>query len=344
MRSDPKIISLFSGAGGMDLGFIQAGFHVICANDLDQHACNTYKVNIGPHISCQSIELVDLSTLPDCDVVIGGPPCQGFSVAGKMDPNDPRSKLIWDFYRVVEAKLPKYFVMENVSALGRLEKFKDIRELLFKRYADLGYETSCKVLNSKDFEVPQKRERFFLIGARNDQFKIKFPEPINKEISAREAIIDLGEAGEGINLGVCNAKITVAQYPVLRKSPYAGMLFNGLGRPICLDLPAQTLPASMGGNKTPILDTRSLKDPSTPNWVETYHQKVSAGIEFNAYDIVVPNYLRRLTVREAARIQGFPDDFVFTGPQSQQYKQIGNAVPPRLAFHIGTALRKLLVQ
>ncbi|HEY4874899.1 MAG TPA: DNA (cytosine-5-)-methyltransferase, partial [Puia sp.] len=306
----------------------------------DKYACETYKTNIGPHVNCASIELIDLESLPHCDIVIGGPPCQGFSVAGKMDPKDPRSQLIWDYFKVVKAKRPRFFVMENVSALGKLEKFQAIRDSLFEEYQKLGYQIKFQILNSKDYEVPQKRERFILIGSLDPLDQINFPKPCLKEISAREAIIDLGEPGTGINKGICNAKITVAQHPVLRKSPYAGMLFNGLGRPVCLDNPAQTLPASMGGNKTPIIDSKSLKDPGHTNWVETYHKKIMKGESFDAYEIKVPEHLRRLTVREAARIQGFPDDFNFNGTQSQQYKQIGNAVPPKLAFHIATELKK----
>lgn len=339
MISKQRVISLFSGAGGMDLGFIRAGFEIIWANDIDKHACATYRSNIGEHITCGSIQAFDLKDLPECDAVIGGPPCQGFSVAGKMDPNDPRSQLIWDYYNVVKTKRPRFFVMENVAALGKLDKFRDIRETLFSEYLKIGYKTKFKILNSKDYDVPQKRERFILIGTLESANKIRFPMPTGDEISARNVLIDLEDPGVGINQGICQAKITIAQHPVIRKSPYAGMLFNGLGRPICLDKPAQTLPASMGGNKTPIIDTRILRSPRAENWIENFHARVSSGEQFDAYKIEVPSYIRRLTVREAARIQGFPDDFLFCGPQSQQFKQIGNAVPPPLAYHIAISLR-----
>ena len=339
MTSKYKVLSLFSGAGGMDLGFIRAGFEVVWANDIDKYACATYKTNIGDHISCASIQTLNLNDLPDCNIVIGGPPCQGFSVAGKMDLNDPRSQLIWDYLKVVKTKRPRFFVMENVAALGKLDKFQNIREALFNEYLDMGYSIQYQILNSKDYDVPQKRERFILIGTLESSDKIQFPQPTGKEISTRDALIDLDIPGKGINQGICQAKITIAQHPVIRKSPYAGMLFNGLGRPICLDKPSQTLPASMGGNKTPIIDTRLLRDPTSENWIEQHHAKVCTREPFDAYKIEVPSYFRRLTIREAARIQGFPDDFLFCGPQSQQFKQIGNAVPPPFAFHIAIAVK-----
>lgn len=340
MEFQYKVVSLFSGAGGMDLGFIRAGFNVIWANDMDKYACGTYRNNIGSHIVCGPIQDINPEEIPDCDLVIGGPPCQGFSVAGKMDPHDPRSKLIWDFFSVVAAKRPKYFIMENVPALGRLSKFESIREELFREYGILGYNLRYKILNSKDYEVPQSRERFILIGTTVSFDRLEFPVPCQKIISTREAIGDLGEPGTGINYGVCKAKITVAQYPVLRKSPYAGMIFNGLGRPVNLDKPAPTLPASMGGNKTPIIEENVLRNPASPSWIKQHHSIISTGVSVNAYDIEVPSFVRRLTVRESARIQGFPDDYTFFGSQSQQFKQIGNAVPPPLAYHIALTLRK----
>jgi DNA (cytosine-5)-methyltransferase 1 len=336
-----RAISLFSGAGGMDLGFISAGFKVVWANDIDCYACDTYRHNIGDHVHYGSLEDVDFETLPRADLVFGGPPCQGFSVAGKMDPHDKRSKLVWVFFDFVKTVQPKYFVMENVPALGRLEKFSSIRNELRDAYQEIGYRTQLQILNSKNFETPQSRERMFLIGTRTNG-PIQFPEPYNREISTREAIADLDQPGEGINTGVCKAKITVAQNPDYRRSPYAGKLFNGLGRPIDLDKPAPTLIASMGGNRTPIIEVNVLRDPESPSWVKWYHALVASKKPFNALEINVPSDLRRLTVRECARIHGFLDSFEFSGPQSQQFKQIGNAVPPRLAFHVATSVLESL--
>lgn len=337
-----KVVSLFSGAGGLDLGFLNAGFKIIWANEIDKYSCSTYRKNIGDHIIESSIYELDYKNIPDCDVLIGGPPCQGFSVAGKMDINDPRSKLIWEFFNVVNFKRPRFFVMENVPSFGTLTKFQDIRRKLFSEFNKIGYKIKFEILNSKYYNVPQNRSRFILIGTINSIIPIQFPTEQNKIISTREAIQDLGEPETGINFGLCKAKITVAQYPVLRKSPYAGMLFNGLGRPIDLDKPAPTLPASMGGNKTPIIEENILKNPNAESWVQKHHELVSSGIDFDAYEIEVPPYLRRLTIREAARIQSFPDSFTFSGSKSQMWKQIGNAVPPKLSYYIANAVKASL--
>jgi len=336
-----RTVSLFSGCGGLDLGFIKAGFQIVWANDIDKTACETYRKNIGDHIVCASLHDINLKSIPDCDVVIGGPPCQGFSVAGKMDPNDPRSQLIWDFFNVIQEKSPKVFVMENVANFGTSDRFKHIRSELITKYIKLGYSVDYRILNSKFYQVPQSRERFILIGSLGNK-KIDFPIAKEKVITTREAIHDLGEPGLGINQGVCKAKITVAKSPVFRKSPYAGMLFNGMGRPIDLDKPAPTLSASMGGNKTPIIEENILNNPNDKSWIKQHHSLVASGKSFNAYEITPPSYLRRLTVRESARIQTFPDSFEFVGSQCQQYKQIGNAVPVMMAHHVACSIKDLL--
>lgn len=333
-----RAISLFSGAGGMDLGFIRAGVDIVWANDFEKNACETYRQNIGGHIFCGSILDVDYASLPNCDLIFGGPPCQGFSVAGKMDFNDPRSKLIFAFQNVVEAKRPTYFVMENVAALARLDKFSSIREKLISQYDALGYSTRFEILNSCDYETPQKRERMILIGTLNSIATIQFPKRCSKIITAREALKSLDAPGVGNNQGLCKAKITVAQSPILRKSPYAGMIFNGMGRPIDLDRPSQTLPASMGGNKTPIVDEWLLRDPAAENWIRKWHNFLMTHEKFDAYSINVPSHLRRITVSEAAKLQGFPDGYQFMGSQCHKYKQIGNSVPPPFAYHIAIAV------
>src|SRR5262249_42270141 len=137
--STPTVISVFSGAGGMDCGFIQAGFGVVWGNDLMPDACATYRRNIGDHIVQGDIREGDPSILPNCDVVIGGPPCQGYSVAGQMAPADPRSSLTWEFVRVVGAIRPKAFVMENVKALAESSRWQGVRRRLVVSLEALGY-------------------------------------------------------------------------------------------------------------------------------------------------------------------------------------------------------------
>ena len=172
--SEPlRAISLFSGAGGMDVGFENAGIKVVFANELVADAAETYRAN---HPDCIMINddinnVIDsLGKYEGIDLVFGGPPCQGFSVAGKMDPDDDRSKLIFTFLDVVERVKPRAFVMENVKALGELSKWKDVRERYLKKASDLGYSCHYFVLNATDYGVPQKRERVFFIGIRGDSF------------------------------------------------------------------------------------------------------------------------------------------------------------------------------
>lgn len=336
-----KAISLFSGAGGMDIGIEKAGFRIIAASELDPHAANTYRYNnpdvevIEGDITNQK-NFLEITKYHDIDLVIGGPPCQGFSVAGKMDKNDPRSKLVFSYCDIIEKICPKAFIMENVKALGVLDKFKDVREEIFKRAHLAGYNVTMLILNAKDFGVPQSRERVFFIGTKFKyaQVNIKdFDKYYQKAISLREAIGYLGRAGTKNNPNITKAKITLAAKPILRKSPYAGMLFNGQGRPLNPDAWSSTLPASMGGNRTPIIDEDHLYD-NKDSWVESYHLKLLNGY-IPSQGMKVPNRLRRLTIDEAAIIQTFPNNYKFLGPQSKIFNQIGNAVPCKLAEVVG---------
>lgn len=339
----PTVVSLFSGAGGMDLGFVQAGFEVIWANDNDHDSCETYRNNIGSHILCEDISKIDTKSIPSSDVIIGGPPCQGFSVAGKMDPQDPRSQLLWSFVSIVDAKRPKFFVMENVSSLGRIARWRITRSRLMSEFRRIGYEVRFANLNAADYGVPQHRERVFFIGTESSLDIVPYflaATHSQRWVAAREALVGLPKPGELGNEGECTARIVLAPKPVMRKSPFAGMLFNGQGRLIDLNRPAPTLHASMGGNKTPVIDTRQLLDSKQEPWVVEYHQHLLSG---QLPSIVkLPSYLRRITVREAATLQTFPSEFTFHGSKCSQFRQVGNAVPPRLAYCIATAILSLL--
>ncbi len=332
-------VSTFSGAGGLDIGAINAGAKIVWANDMMKEACETYSANIGEHIVQGNIneQIESLSKLTDIDLVVGGPPCQGFSVAGKMDLNDKRSQLIWSYAKVIETVKPKAFIMENVKALGLLEKWRPIREKLLDVMRGFGYSVNYMILNASDFNVPQARERVFIVGFIGDSNKVpdlkKMMEGYKiKAPTVREALSVLDRAGTGNNQGVCNAKITLASNPVLRKSAYAGMIFNGLGRPIRIDGYCATLPASMGGNKTPIIDENELYENKTP-WVVSYHKTIWENPS-KAEFMPAPSFLRRLTVSEASLIQTFPLDYDFRGSQSSKFTQIGNAVPCNLGYAV----------
>lgn len=337
-------ISTFSGAGGLDIGAIYAGAKIIWANDMMKEACESYSANIGDHIVRGNIDdqISNLGQYKGIDLVIGGPPCQGFSVAGKMDINDKRSQLVWSYAKVIETIQPRAFVMENVKALGLLEKWKPLREKLLLKFRTLGYSVNLMVLNASDFDVPQARERVFIVGFMGDNNLVpdlsSMMEPYkHKASTVREALSVLDKAGQGNNTGICKAKITLASNPVLRKSAYAGMIFNGLGRPIKIDGYCATLPASMGGNKTPIIDEKELYENASP-WVVAYHKRIMEDPS-KAEFLPAPFFLRRLTVEEAAVIQTFPIDYLFHGSQSSKYTQIGNAVP----CNLGKAVVKMVI-
>ena len=338
-------VSLFSGAGGMDVGFARAGFQSLVACELDPAACETFNLNLhlvghrGNAIVPTSVTEVDLSHVPEnIDIVYGGPPCQGFSVAGKMDPDDARSALIHSFFDVVEATAPRAFVCENVKALAVSDRWQSVRDSLFARTMPR-YSVALVVLGASDFGVPQNRERMFLIGVRRDLYdagtdglRLEIADRLDvhraKPETIADIIRDLGPAGSKTNPLTCTAKVAYAKAPILRRSPYAGMLFNGAGRPVPSFGYSSTLPASRGGNKTPRVDEDEILK-GLPSLIEEYHAGLMAGA--NAQPGEAPRRLRRLTIKECMRIQTFPNDYRFAGRKSAVYRQIGNAVPCRLA-------------
>ena len=342
-------VSLFTGAGGMDIGFENSGVEVIWANELVETAASTFSAN-HPDVHMVVGDITEkYDELPEpnkVDIVFGGPPCQGFSVAGKMDPDDPRSQMIFAFLKVVEKCQPTAFVMENVKALGVLGKWSEVREKYTEEVKRLGYTCFPFVCVATDFGVPQKRERVFFVGIKGDlDFKEIFakhlenqkkPSPVIKDL-----LKDLGRAGTDKNPLTCSAKISYAKNPVMRESPWAGMYFNGAGRPIDIDGYANTLPASMGGNKTPIVDEEYLYGDADENWMIAFHSDLKKGIRKGSKE-KVPSRMRRITIKEASRIQTFPDDYIWEGGKSAVYKQIGNAVPVLLAQAIAAALLETL--
>ena len=159
-----KALDLFAGCGGFGLGAMLAGIDVIWANEIDPVACATYRKNVGNHLVEGDIYDIPLDEIPDADLVMGGPPCQGFSQAGTMDPTDERNLLIWKFAEIVEAKRPKAFVLENVSSLVRLKRFALIKDHILNLFRGMGYSTEALLLKASDYGVPQARQRVFLCG------------------------------------------------------------------------------------------------------------------------------------------------------------------------------------
>jgi DNA (cytosine-5)-methyltransferase 1 len=265
--------------------------------------------------------------------------CQGFSVAGRMDPYDPRSRHVFNFLDVVGRVRPRAFLMENVAALARNRRWSQvIGQLAATAAAD--YDTRLIVLNACHWGVPQARIRMFLVGLPKGAAGLELlsAPTANPPPTVGDVLRELPPLGQPGNTQLCTAKITMAKIPVLRVSPFAGMLFNGQGRPIDLNRPAPTLPATMGGNRTPIIDLDQLERNATP-WVVSYHHRLIAEREPPLAQLPPQARLRRLTVEEAAAIQTFPADMQWCGPQTARFRQIGNAVPPVLAWHVARAVR-----
>lgn len=357
ISSDRKGVSLFSGAGGMDVGFARAGFKTVLACELDSDACETFNLNLHlvghekNRIEPTSIIDLDLAAIPrrSTDVVFGGPPCQGFSVAGKMDPEDERSQLIFSFFDVIDRVAPKGFVCENVKALAISKRWESVRYKILQRARE-NYRVALVVLKATDFGVPQNRERMFLVGIRKDIFQGSdrtLEAELTRELISHhrlaptiaDVIRKIGRAGTEDNPQTCTAKISYAKTPILRRSPYAGMLFNGAGRPLPVTGFATTLPASMGGNKTPIVDEDEIFNDEE-SFVKTYHTSLLRGDKPRTGE--VPSRLRRLTIPECMAIQTFPTDYKFYGRKSSVYRQIGNAVPCDLGEAVAKSFNSVL--
>ncbi len=333
-------ISLYSGAGGLDLGFTRAGFEVSWAIDSNKFAVATYNANLEPNAVCGDVLKTDPPLDAHPDIVIGGPPCQGFSVIGRMDPDDPRSRHVDHFLDIVEMLQPRAFVMENVKALALSSRWEEVRGRLLARAKKLGYNHSLFVLNAQDYGVPQARERMFLVGLLKGTPALPAPTTAGEPPTVRTALAALPPLGKPGNHETCTAKVVPARSPVMRPTAFRGsLLFNGSGRPLLLDAPAKTLPASMGGNATPIVDQDELDTDAEP-WVVEYHQRLQRGGKpFSR----APKRLRRITVQEAAALQTFPAGWRFSGPRVAQYRQIGNAVPPNLAEIVAKSVRAALL-
>lgn len=319
-------IDLFAGAGGLSWGLHQAGWTVTTAIEVDRWAIATYRKNFpDTHLIPKDAREIDFTEFQGIDLVAGGPPCQPFSVAGKqLSQADPRD-MVPEFIRAVKEIRPQAFMMENVPGL-QTAKHLHYFQWLYQQFRALKYAVYVDVLDAANYGVPQHRDRLFFVGIL-DENSFEFPakthgfKASNPYISAGEALADAPDDAPN------TAKVTYAKKPVLRPSPWAGMLVNGQGRPINLNEPSRTIPATAGGNRTHIVDRDGI--------LFEYHRHLINGGQPRSGTV---EGVRRLTVRESARLQSFPDNFVFIGPKTAQYKQVGNAVPPLLAKPVATAI------
>jgi len=327
----PTVLDLFAGAGGLSQGLEDAGMEIIAASEWDEAALTTYGKR-HPAVDLYEGDIAEVDFTLFCgktDIVAGGPPCQPWSDGGKqLGHDDPRDGFP-QFVRAVKTIRPQAFLIENVEGLTRGDRRVHFLRIL-QSLEDLGYMVTWRVLTASDYGVPQSRRRLFAVGTRAGGFV--WPDPTHgpgREYPRRVA----GEVlSADTPMGEPNPSIvTYAKQPDLRPSPYDGLLFNGGGRPIDLADLAPTMLASMGGNKTPWVDTLGI--------VPGYHAHLVVGGEPRSG--IVPG-ARRITVAEAAALQTFPEDMWFAGRRSSQYRQVGNAVPPLLARTVGQALAACL--
>ena len=306
-----KIISLFSGAGGLDLGLIQAGNQVIWANDIDANAVETYRKNIGNHIIQDDIKNIDIEQIPDGDVVVGGFPCQGFSQANRFRMlDDSRNQLYRFFYDVIKQKQPKFFIAENVKGILSLGKGEAIKQIIAD-FQEAGYITDLHLVNVADYGVPETRQRVIIIGQRKDlgdKMLFVFPTPTHSK------------DGEGGLLKWISVKEAIGHFP----DP---------------DLPNNVLNHEYSKYKVEFRDYTAHRptDPDKPSPTILARGNGGGGV------CAIPHYngLRRMTVRESASVQTFPEDFEFCGVRGSCYRQIGNAVPVLFAKKLGAELIRL---
>lgn len=327
-----KILSLFSGCGGLDLGFEKAGFEIPIANEFDPTIWETYKVN-HPNtklLECDIKSIKEEDIPKDLDGIIGGPPCQSWSEAGAMRGiNDSRGQLFFEYIRILRFVKPKFFLAENVSGMLSA-KHKDAVNNFISLFKDCGYNVSLTLVNAKDYGVAEERKRVFYIGFRNDlNIDFKFPDGSTKDddkkITLRDVIWDLKDSVVSASeKNYHNPKaINNNEYFVGAYSP----IFMSRNRVKTWDEQAFTVQAS--GRQCQI-------HPQAPkmNFISQNKREFVRGKE---------NLYRRMSVREIARIQGFPDDFQFIYDYiDNAYKMIGNAVPVNLAYEVALAIKKVL--
>lgn len=299
--------SLFCGAGGLDLGFSQAGFTTLWANDLNADACETYRSWSEATVICGDISKINISEIPDTDIILGGFPCQGFSLSGPRKIDDSRNRLYKEYVRVVRAKRPAVFIGENVKGLLTMAGGAFINAIIAD-FADCGYDIYYQIINAKNYGVPQDRERVIIVGFRKDLHISSFvlPKYIGEPITLASALAGIITYPEDI----CYAPFSPRYMSRNRKRNWNQVSY--------------TIPA---------MAKQVALHPDSPDMVK---------LDQDLWRFGNDGETRRLSWRECAAIQTFPSDIYFTGDLSSKYRQIGNAVPVNLGKFIADAVYPIL--
>lgn len=345
MKNKPTVIDLFCGCGGLSYGFIEAGYDVLLGIDHWKDAIitfeNTHKNSKGivadlfnetPEEICKKTEIKNV------DVIIGGPPCQGFSIAGKRIVDDERNQLYKSFVNFVKFYQPKVFLMENVPNIISMGKGV-VKDSIIKDFEKLGYTVVYKVLLASDYGVPQNRKRAFFIGTKNNKEFI-FPEPTTKiHITSKEAISDLPK--DTLEDG--------SQYPIKTQNEFQKLMRKNskgvFNHQITIHNDKTIKIISMvpdGGNYKNLPEELHQTRKVNIAWTRLNSKKPSFTIDTGHNHHFHYEFDRVPTARESARLQSFPDDYIFKGGKTSQLKQIGNAVPPLLAKTIAEELIKYI--
>jgi DNA (cytosine-5)-methyltransferase 1 len=301
-------VSLFCGAGGLDLGFEKAGFFSLWANDFDADACETYLLHSHADVVCGDVSKIDASDIPESDIMLGGFPCQGFSLSGPRKIDDSRNRLYKEYVRIVKTKRPAAFIGENVKGLLTMANGAFI-DAVIAEFSDCGYDVYYQPVNAKDYGVPQDRDRIIIVGFRKDLQIESFvlPECKGKLATLADALAGLPTPK---NEDVCNAPYSSRYMSRNRKRNWNEVSY--------------TIPA---------MAKQVTLYPGSPDMVKLGRDSWRFGDNGET---------RRLSWRECAAIQTFPADMEFVGDLTSKYKQIGNAVPVRLAEFVANAIRLVL--
>lgn len=350
MNNKKYMIDLFSGCGGLSFGFEQAGFECIVGVDSDKPALETFKYN-HPNASAMHLDLSKEESITEIiskidnrkiNLIVAGPPCQGFSLSGNRDETDKRNILFYSVFKLAASIKPKYIVIENVPGIATLYKGK-AREAILEEFERLGYTCSEKILYAPDYGVPQIRKRMFFVGVLGDKV-FEFPEPTHHKanyLTCWDAISDLPSLENDVGSQVANylsEPLTIYQ-DQMRDG--AEKLFNHVGTNHSSLVVSVIKQVPEGGNHKDLPEGVGTSRKFNEAWTRYHSEKPSKTIDTGHRNHFHYKWHRVPTARENARLQSFPDSFRFLGSKTQQEKQVGNAVPPRLGYALGKQILSL---